>query len=71
MFYPEMENVTENNLPTANTEEKNTFNASEWNVPDGHITIKELEAHERKTWRQLRLAELLQKHSFKADLIVV
>lgn len=62
MFYPETQQIMEN--ATENSTQKLT-------VPDGCITPAELEANESKTWRQLRLAELLQKHSFKADLIVV
>lgn len=63
MFNPESQSIE--------TTSENPTQQQKLNVPDGRITPAELDAHESKTWRQLRLAELLQKHSFKADLIVV
>jgi len=35
------------------------------------ITEAELKAHEEKTWKHLRLAEMLKRYSANADLIVV
>lgn len=38
---------------------------------DDRITDIELKINETKTWRYLRLSEILAKHSSEADLIVV
>lgn len=41
------------------------------NFPEGLISDAEWKAQEQKTMRQLRIAELLQQHSKKSDLIVL
>ena len=39
--------------------------------PEGFVTEAELNAQQERTWRQLRIAELLRRYSSGSDLIVV
>lgn len=39
--------------------------------PEGFVTEAELNAQQQRTWRQLRIAELLRRYSSGSDLIVV
>jgi hypothetical protein len=40
-------------------------------TPMGFVTEAELNAQQQRTWRQLRIAELLRRYSSGSDLIVV
>ncbi|CAI4226740.1 unnamed protein product [Auanema sp. JU1783] len=62
--------------PMSDTMERWEKLIAPWVAPDGEcpngMTSKsELDAQKEKTWRQLRAAELLKKHSSNADLIVM